>query len=212
MKSNGNVPTAAVNCCCRHADFTNSNDSRSTSSCSLRVVLYETREATSLRNQIWSLDSRFVATRHTATSPGPGVCSSICMTRRKRSGYARLRSFVYFRSRPGNRKHELHWYETFMNVARAIPVTSRPLDRSNSRAWHIVEAYDRHSQPASQPYSLQIKSQFTPLCFEYVPPNFRRLNTTVGLVLYCEATSGLVPEWHSSVSLLLQVNLPLTLC
>ena len=36
-----NVPAAAFNRCCRHADFTNSNDS----SCSLRVVLYETREA-----------------------------------------------------------------------------------------------------------------------------------------------------------------------
>ena len=36
-----NVPAAALNRCCKHADFTNSNDS----SCSLRVVLYETREA-----------------------------------------------------------------------------------------------------------------------------------------------------------------------
>ena len=36
-----NVPAAAFNRCCRHADFTNSNDS----SCSLRVVLYETSEA-----------------------------------------------------------------------------------------------------------------------------------------------------------------------
>ena len=36
-----NVPAAAFNRCCRHADFTNSNDSSS----SLRVVLYETREA-----------------------------------------------------------------------------------------------------------------------------------------------------------------------
>ena len=36
-----NVPAAAFNRCCRHGDFTNSNDS----SCSLRVVLYETREA-----------------------------------------------------------------------------------------------------------------------------------------------------------------------
>ena len=36
-----NVPTVTFNCCCRHADFTNSNDS----SCSLRAVLYETREA-----------------------------------------------------------------------------------------------------------------------------------------------------------------------
>ena len=36
-----NVPAAAFNRCRRHADFTNSNDS----SCSLPVVLYETREA-----------------------------------------------------------------------------------------------------------------------------------------------------------------------
>ena len=36
-----NLPAAAFNRCCKHADFTNSNDS----SCSLRVVLYETREA-----------------------------------------------------------------------------------------------------------------------------------------------------------------------
>ena len=35
-----NVPAAAFNRCCRHADFTNSNDS----SCSLRVVFCETRE------------------------------------------------------------------------------------------------------------------------------------------------------------------------
>ena len=36
-----NVSATAFNRCCRHAHFTNSNDS----SCSLRVVLYETREA-----------------------------------------------------------------------------------------------------------------------------------------------------------------------
>ena len=35
-----NVPVATFNRDCKHADFTNSNDS----SCSLRVVLYETRE------------------------------------------------------------------------------------------------------------------------------------------------------------------------
>ena len=35
-----NVPAAALNCCSRQANFTNSNDS----SGSLRVVLYETRE------------------------------------------------------------------------------------------------------------------------------------------------------------------------
>ena len=74
-----NVPVAAFSCRCRHADFTNSNDS----SCSLRVVLYKTREANEIglhcvhtrlafseayKNQIRSLDRQFLATRHTATS------------------------------------------------------------------------------------------------------------------------------------------------
>ena len=39
--SSNQEETKSFNRCCRHADFTNSNDS----SCSLRVVLYKTREA-----------------------------------------------------------------------------------------------------------------------------------------------------------------------
>ena len=84
MKSkpvNINVPMAAfINCCYRHADFTNSNDYR----CSLELFFKKQEKLIEigfalcayqsgllvkrLRNQIRSSNSRFLATRQVATS------------------------------------------------------------------------------------------------------------------------------------------------